>query len=352
MRYVDFKQELQTKCESLTKNSTIDLYINLESILSVLYSSNTIEEYVKASRDNKFYSLVANVVNLAAHYRAVLSGNRHRNRVILFVQYPFDAKPHNGDLYARYRDDSIARKSITNIKHVNLTSLLIEMLPISKTILEYIDDVHLIYSNGMECSVIPYMIDSMGSRGNIRLLLTDDLYDSQYVHHGFDLLYVNNRKRTKTYINRHNVYDIIKKKANVYNDVKPSIHHIPLILSCIGDNRRNIPKVNGIGVSTLMKELVYAMDRKDIAESTSDINTLINLIPEERRGEIIRNFNMIDVETQANRYFNMYKMDIEAQMVNKFDNIALREIADKHFIEFPLMIYEMNNYKPKRSIFK
>lgn len=65
----DKLDELISKhCTELTRDSRVNLFINLEPIIKKLAGAN-IEDYLKVRTEEKSYEMISNIINLASHYR-------------------------------------------------------------------------------------------------------------------------------------------------------------------------------------------------------------------------------------------------------------------------------------------
>lgn len=343
IKYQDLNNLLIGNCKELNSKSKIDVFINLEMIMRKFLTKPFLD-YMATSRVDKHLAFISNIVNLAAHYRAFFTKNKHYNRIFLYIPYPFNIDFTNEYHIPKYRS-SYKRKFYEDLNNGNLTLTLNNAIPLAKTILEYIDGVYLLYSNEIEPSVIPYIIYKEFNRSDIRLIITNDIYDFQYVNiEGF--YPIRKSKGYSAIITEDNLMSMSKMEQAYYNEnIIGYNKHISCILSVIGNKKRDIPSIPNYAMGNTLKALNKGVEEKIITPDTDNINLLAQVFPEQLISDIVRNYLCTDVKTQYESYKSYYKRLIESQLLDRFDNDSLREIADK-FIEYPLMVYEMNNYDP------
>lgn len=350
IKYVDLSSMIQKNCIELKKTSAFDVFINIDSIYRKMVGEN-IEDYIKASKKNIQYGLVANIFNLVAHYRKFFTNNKHNNRIYLYTQFPYSSTLDNESIYPNFRTHYMDSFKVSG-RYGHLGVNLSEVVPLVKTIFEFIDGVYLIESQSMEASLIPYIVSKVSNRTAIRLILTEDIYDYQYVNYnGFYVIDFGN-KESRLFINKNNAIDWFKIKNHYDGKETCSSIYLPFLLSVTGDRRRGLERVKKyykIGKS--IKDINNALKDNIITEDSTNINLIVKSIEPDIRNSIIRNYSMIDIKYQYEFYKNRYERIVTSQLKDRFDFNSLRTIADEYFVNNPLLIYEMNQYHRSENVF-
>ena len=346
IRYVDINKLLVNNCKELKSNSTFNVFINLEMIIRKMTNKNILD-YMNTSRVDKYKDVIAQVINLVAHYRRFFTSNKHKSYIYLYMGYPFSNK-YDNNFYMDYRESYINRfAKATNATY--LTQTLNNSLPIVKMMSEYLDGIYFLNSNIIEPSLIPYIIHDKYIKTDINLVITNDIYDFQYAK--IDTFYPIRISKGYHYIvTKENCIEKLKLEEKIYNSNlnKATVNQLPFILSVIGDNKRDIKKIPKIGLSTILKVIQEGIETNAINENTDNINLLCDLLPKNLIDKVITNYLVTDLGVQYENHKNEYFNYIQQDLIDRFDNASLIEISNKYFIDTPLMIEELNNYNSDR----
>lgn len=318
----------------------VNLFINLEPILNTLVTKQ-IDDYLRVKNESKIFQIIANIINLAAHYRLYFSSRKIESTVYLYMQHPFDTIFKNRRYNHEYRR-VYTFKYVDNINNYIICDNLTAAIPLIKIILEYIENVFFIESGEIENSVIPYILtrDSEG----VNFILSNKIYDMQYVSYDFNILYP--KQDESLIVTKTNFKSTFGKiyKLNVDN---VTYNQLPFILSMVGNPDRNIYGIRGIGLKRAFSVISSAIRNNVISKDTNNINILIELLKKQYRDSVLENYCCTDIVSQ---YKDCTKKDIYPimQLINKFDNDALKSLNDKFFEEYPLMLEAITS-KPKKS---
>ena len=139
---------------------------------------------------------------------------------------------------------------------------------------------------------------------------------------------------------------------------------ITFILSCMGDRKRSIPKVKGLGFKTVYKNLLKLYDAGylfDENPETFGIQNLISILNQNEfvrkekevlGNEIMANYRCYDLESQFKAMNKAQKGKITDQIIDRTDVSALMEINDRYFEECPIMLMELVQYRDTAKILK
>lgn len=323
------------------KDGKVNMYINLESILKHLMNER-LDKYLRIQNERKVFEIIANILNLAAHYRLYFSSRKIVSNVYMYIQHPFNPEYKNRKYNSDYRM-VYKHKYHTNINNFIVFDNIGSAIPLVKIILNYIEGVHLIESGIIENSVVPYIIGHNNDTTNI--ILTSDPYDMQYGALGYHILYP--RQDDSRLISPNNTMNHFSQLYKVdTGSITPK--QLPFLLSIIGDNDRNIYGIKGVGKTRASKLLCEAIDIGLIGPETDNIHLLLPIIKSQYAKDIEMNFKCVSVISQYNDLTEKDRYDVMSQCIDKFDNVALQQLNDEYFGEYPIMLDALTS-RPMQS---
>jgi hypothetical protein len=152
------------------------------------------------------------------------------------------------------------------------------------------------------------------------------------------------------------IYDVFRDKGELKIDYNLPSYLYPFILSVIGDKRRNIGKIKGVGINTIYKNLSKLFKTLDIGEDEYvSFEQLAMAIKEDKdhpsgnREKVVNNYLCIDIDRQYAMVSESQKTSIENQMVNHYSTDSLKSINSKYFESSPISLMELNNYTKRRK---
>lgn len=340
--------------------SSVNLFINLESVIGPMYRESyeeTLSTCTKNEFDDNNKCFISNVINLAAHYRAYFTKCRLPSNIIFYITDTF-ADPRllvnriNNPKYRKYFFD----KYVYDDKFMRINEIMNNGVSYAKTISDYIDRVFILTSSTVEASVIPYLVkDEKVLKSDINFFLTKDKYDLQYVNYNGIIIWPD--KDESIILTKKNVMKFLRFKndmdeANLRYEINPKL--LSFMMAVLGNKKRNIEKIKGIGFKKLYKSLenLYLKDYIDDEIPSSlnyeSLNELIKekqgFLPIDIREKIGFNYMTIDIERQAKIVQGSEIALIKDQLVNKFDNGSIKKLNDKIFCDYPIQLQELRNY--------
>lgn len=325
-------------------NDTVLVYINLETLLFKLCNPNTIQE-ICVNKNSKI-EFIANIINLAAHYRMFFTKHKISSKIVLYLPSINEKKYKNTVYNKEYRMYS-AFKFSEGAGNLPLYKLINDTIPFIKLMIEYIEGVYFITSGQIENSLVPHIINEELTKDTINFIISGDLYDLQYVNHNCNMIIP---KGDNSFIcTKNNTVKYLKDIYECKGSYTFSSNFISFILSVIGSKYRNIYNVKGLGMKKIYKLIQKAIDSKLVSNNIDNIHLLLNIIKSSMRDEIMENFKCVDIGFQYTQLNKKDIYDIMSQMSDKFDNIALKKINDKYFNQYPIMLQEITSNPNKRN---
>lgn len=333
--------------EELTRNSRVNFFINLEPIFRKMLNKR-FNQYLQVKKDDRVIELVSDIINIGAHYRSYFTKSGHYCKVYMYFGDIDDSEYRNKDFIEDYRSYFHERFNRTDSRP--LYRLLDKSIELAKSILIYIDGVYLLTPKLAEPSLIPHIIKTEFSQGEINILMTNDIYEYQYVNEGFMILKPN--MENSQLITKDNMIERLKLENKIVNKIDISPTYLPYLLSFVGDKYRSITGVRGIGVGKAIKLFSEAINANMLSSEGTTISIVSGILKDEWRELIEKNFSVIDIHTQYNRTNIVEVGHIEKQLVDKFDNLSLKLLNQNYFDEHPLMLMELQSDKTVSKIKK
>lgn len=323
---------------NIGSNDTVNVFINLEPIFMKMCVGK-VNEYIKTSGNKAQIEFIANVINLAAHYKWFFVKNRIKTRIYLHFQSLTVNEYKNREFNPDYRK-YYHHKFIGNTDNSALSKVIQDSIPFIQLILEYIEGVYFINADYIENSTVPYIVRELDTdKRTHNFIVTSSIYDFQYVNHGYSILVP--KQDESELLNKYNVMDFIYRINKIPSTSYLPSEFIPFILSIVGNTRRNIYNIKGMGIKTTIKTLQRAMDQKIITSGTTNIGLLSQIIKPAFRKQIVDNFYCTDVKFQHSLLTYTDIRGVESQLIDRFDNVALKKINDKYFKYYPIQIVEI-----------
>lgn len=320
------------------KGETANIYINLEIILRKMRAQN-VEDYLKVRKEKKMYELISNIINLIAHYRLYFTKNKIYSKVFLYMNFPFEGEYKNrvfNTTYRRYYQERYTKDDRTQV----LRSSLNAAIPLTKIILEYVEDVHFVSSNTIEASVLPAILAEKKPATH-HFIVSSDPYDYQHALDGF---YIIRPKQQNSYIvNKDNLISVSKMEANVMTKIEVPATFYPFILSVLGDKERSIEKIRGVGIKTILTMLKKGLDAHLISPDLTNVNLLLQVIRDEYKDLIMSNYFSTNITIQKQMLNSIDRDAIETQLTNLYGHRSLKDLNDQYFIEHPIQIMELTS---------
>lgn len=334
VRFSVMDELFSRQCKYITKDSRVNVFINMEPVLRKLLSI-TNENYSRVSRIN-LKEFTSNIINLAAHYRLFFTKNKLYSRIYVYIPTP-QSSYINSTFIQEYRQ-GYYHNMTKNTKYKNLGNVISDSQDIVQLISEYIEGVYFIESGSIENSLIPYIVNSENNDNFHNFIVSNDPYDFQYANLGYDIIVP--KKENSYIVNKSNVIENLKVREHVVSELEPDGMVYPFILSIMGDKRRDIPKISRMGLVTILKTIDRAIKENIITEKTFNINLLANIVRDDYTTTLLNNFYATDIKSQFNRLGQYDVYFITKQIKDKFDEESLKKINDLYFSETPIMLLE------------
>lgn len=321
----------------------VAVYINIEMILKSVFTERVNQYAMNLGDDNDVkISIVSNIINLAQHYRWYFIKNGYDCEAFIYWNYPVGKYlnyMHNENYRTYYNNKTYHSSSCTY-----LNKCFKDSMETTKMIASRMNGVNIITNNIIESSVIPYIIHSdyyHGDNSIQHIIVSNDKYDFQYVNNGFTIIVP--RQEDTIIVNSSNVIDILKKSFNIKSESDIPVKHLVFALSIIGCKYRNLSKIAGVGLGSIIKIINTAIDKVLITENTTSVQSFCSLINNQYKDQFISNYNCIDVQKQYSILTPLNIHEVLSCIHDKYDDNTLDLINDRFFQKHPLLTF--HNHK-------
>ena len=326
----------------------VRIFINLEMVFKYLFNRE-METFLIECRDDDDVTkmIISNIINLGQHYRLYFAKMKIPNEVYLYWNYnPKNKGYNNRKMIPNYRESY--DKNLSNISDFPyMRKILLSSYNTLKYLVKYVNQVYLITSDVVESSVIPFVFyrDQDDTDKIMNLIVSDNVYDYQYVNHDFTIL---NPKRNSC-ITRDNVLSALEDKYKRKSLPKLPISYIPSLISILKDSHRDIDKMKHCTVTTLIESIIKGIDELVITENTTSLDMISNIVCEEDREHFQNNYKSINIPMQYSEISSTDRFNIFNQVEDKYDDISLYDLNDRFFKHHLLMTIDTKSQEIKSN---
>lgn len=317
----------------------VNLYINLDSILSEFYREDLVSSFMNL-KGYENIALSSEIMNIAAHYRKYFY-TRHKKQTFIYFYYMNKKPKKNIQIYPDYCKSIIDRKSINNPKYSVFNNILKDNLRLLSLLSIYVPQVYFLLSDGYEPSLVPYNI--MRSVEGTNIVLTKDPYEYQFV--SYPDTYILRLKYDKSILlSRDNLIDYIIKD----NKYKP-VNHIDgvlyeLLLSYISCKKRDLKGIKGKGKVTIIKKIDKLISINKLPKDLENISfsSLYKILDMDIDYDEIKSLYCItNIAYQYNRLSKKDKINLEEFLIDKYENRTIMQINSTYYLNNPVQLIEL-----------
>lgn len=341
IRYPEYDSSIDSS-EFLKPDDKVNVFISFESLLNNICCIKDVDKKMILERD--FATIItSHILNLAAHYKRFFKQNKLETRVFI---YGTDLESTNF-INSRFNDEYRSyylMKYMNNPRYSYLGEQLVsKILPDTRKISEFLPQVYFINGNNIEGSLIPYIVSEM-DKSYKNFIITSDIYETQYQTMDNFLCHYIRKSVNGSSISR----SIEKTLSLLFSDrveddysIFNNAPYYMLLLSCVGDKKRSIDPIKGLGVKTIMKLINRGLTEKIITEKTDNIELLKDIVNEDIREDLLNNFNCINLKEQYKLLSKEDIFNIEKQIIDRSDNSSLLKLNSTRFYNHQLMLEEL-----------
>ena len=341
--------------------SSLNIFINIESIYHKFHNKYVEEQILvmkKPELKDMVVNVIGNTINLAAHYRLYFRKNKIKTNIVFYMNEFSKYSQQNNAMHVDGYREKYVHNYTKNSSYENINMVMKTALNGIDKIVEYIEGVYFITSDRIESSLIPYLMSKEKmTDGQLDIIVTTDPYDLQYANKNFVVIYP--RGDESRIISEKNLFDVFRDSGDLSIDKPLPTYLYPFILAVIGDKRRGINKVKGVGLNTIYRTLLKLYDKLGLDEDEylrfEQLAVAIKEDPENPSGNrerVINNYMAIDLDRQLAMVSPSQTKHVSGQLKDHYDDISLKTINREWMSSCPINLVELNQYhKKEKSLF-
>lgn len=326
----------------------INVFINLDDVFHRLHKPYE-NDVILSSGAGIDKSMIANVLNLCAHYRQAFVRQGWITSVYAFYTSIYNGEFRNELYIKNYRKHYFDISAPSNEDFYAINSCIHTSLELMNVITQYIDGVYLIDSRQIEPSVMPYYITENIRPSDWNFIITRDMYDFQYLSYPkWSIFYAHPIKYS--YINSDSIWNAVIDLENM--DPPPIIKNFPpeyfqISLYVIGDKYRNIPKLRRVGWKTMFGLLQQLQEQTiGLTPAESDAFMIPILGGKDTAMKFHNNIAAVNVKYQSQLISEIDKANFLSSFIDIDDRQNLSNLTRIYFKDYPINLgFLLNNVK-------
>lgn len=335
IRYPVYDESL-SKLNFLVPNDKVNCFINVETVLKYLSMVRDLEKKLIVSRRYPD-EMKADLINIAAHYKDFFKGNGLDCNIFLYMT---DLESESSEFHeSKYNDEFRSYylcKYNSNPKFILLGDRLKEeIIPEVKTICEFIPNVYFITGKNIDGGLLPYII-SKNYPDHKNLIISGDVHDTQYNYEDMFRAHLHLRSYSSNVLAC--TTEEYLKTISKSDHIDPSFVKLfqngsfyRIFLSCIGDRYRSIEGVRGIGLASIIKTLMMALNSGEITSDVHNAELLSGIFKKDVKNQIYNNLLAMDIHNEYEMLGDGQIKGVLSQIVDRSDINALQMLNRTKF---------------------
>jgi hypothetical protein len=334
-KYIFLDEILKPKINPKTTN--INFFIDVRSLLKIIYNPNIMEAFLSLNTDEKWL-ISSELLNIAAHYRHYCYTRLGKYSTFYYFWSDKECKSlikQNLEYKMNFY-----RKYLSKVGTFEVINKLIEKnIKLSSKISEYLPHIYFINSDIEEPNTVPYHFIKKASDEDTNILLTNDKTIHQLIaYNPNNIIMTMSGDSSKTYLPE-------ELLASIKEDTKLVPHFYSYILSISGCESYNIKNVRNYGLFRALDFLERCVSSGHLSNLRYDnLDSFLNDIKKDSRGNYIsetikNNFNLIDIKTIYEKIPEVNKIKFfDDSIIDFTDSKSLRFVNDYYYKKYPLLL--------------
>ena len=326
----------------------VNVFINLDDVFHRLHKPYE-NDVILSSGAGIDKSMIANVLNLCAHYRQAFVRQGWITSVYAFYTSIYNGEFRNELYIKNYRKHYFDISAPSNEDFYAINSCIHTSLELMNVITQYIDGVYLIDSRQIEPSVMPYYITENIRPSDWNFIITRDMYDFQYISYPkWSIFYAHPLQYS--YINSDSIWNSVIDLENM--DPPPIIKNFPpefyqISLYVIGDKYRNIPKIRRVGWKSMFGLLQQLQEQTiGLTPAEADAFMIPILGGKDTAIKFHSNIAAVNVKYQSQLISEIDKATFLSSFIDIDDRQNLSNLTRIYFKDYPINLgFLLNNVK-------
>lgn len=326
----------------------VNVFINLDDVFHRLHKPYE-NDVILSSGAGIDKSMIANVLNLCAHYRQAFVRQGWITSVYAFYTSIYSGEFRNNLYINQYRKHYLDISAPSNEDFYAINSCIHTSLELMNVITQYIDGVYMVDSRQIEPSVMPYYINENIHPADWNFIITRDMYDFQYLSYPkWSIFYAHPLRYA--FISPDSIWNSVIDLENM--DPPPIIKNFPpefyqISLYVIGDKYRNIPKIRRVGWKSMFGLLQQLQEQTiGLTPAESDAFMIPILGGKDTAMKFHNNVAAVNVKYQSQLISEIDKATFLSSFIDIDDRQNLSNLTRIYFKDYPINLgFLLNNVK-------
>lgn len=343
IKYVQYSSMIRGK-KFLSPTDKVSVFINVETLLHSLVSIRDVDDTVLGDKD--FTTIcVSGIINLAAHYKRFFRKYGLDTKVFLYYSN-LTSRNFKNLKYDKHYREYYQDKFISGKYSIIGRKLTEEIIPMVSKIMEFIPDAYFIKTDSIDSSLVPMVVSTLyPDRKNF--IVTGDNYDTQYMNYkNFFTLLVRRASTQVLFLS-----DLDKIIPLIFRDNMAVVNNVDVFynrmfysmcLASIGDRRRNIKSVKGIGPKTVSNKIKKAIIDGELTKDCGSVDICCSIFGEVS-DDMSKNCRCMNLDSQFADMTESDIFEVKNQITDRYDRNSLEELNRTVYQFYPIMINELIN---------
>lgn len=338
--------------QDIKKFDTVNIFIDLYDMIKQLYKPSIVERLNHIGNAPERYEISSELINMISHYRHYFYSRRYKYTNIYFFYSDKKSKYHI-NLFSDYRKDFYNKRLLTgkNVDYKIVTSIIHENIKILKTFINYVPNAYLINTGTIEYSLLPYIMMNNDipkfDKSLPTFIISNDIIYYQDLVLFSNLYQLTCKSKNSSIITSDNFINDLTKNLKSVPDINFINDLYPILLSIIGYDKYEVPKINGMaigrGIKWFNKNLIDSGVLSNIRYTS--VKTLKDMLfksnlDKDIIDKMILNFRLLSHDAMNNVAFNEVNIkkisnDISLDLV---DAKSVKYVNDKYFRNYPIIL--------------
>ena len=326
----------------------VNVFINLDDIFHRLHKPYE-NDVILSSSTGIDKAMIANVLNLCAHYRQAFVRQGWSTNVYAFYTSIYNGTFRNELYIEKYRKHYMDISAPSNEDFYAINSCIHSSLDLMNVMSQYITGIYLVDSSQIEPSVMPYYIADQIHSADWNFVITRDPYDFQYLSYPkWSIFYAHPTRGT--FITRESIWNTVIDLENM--DPPPPVRNFPpefyqIALYVIGDKYRNIPKLRRVGWKTMFGLLQQLQEQThDLTPAEADAFMIPILGGKDTAMKFHNNIVATNVAYQSKLISEIDKAKFLSCFIDIDDRENLSNLLRIYFKDYPINLgFLLNDVK-------
>lgn len=303
----------------------VDFFLDLNTVISVLSGSNKFMTKLPFAENVEMH-IISNILGILLHWKK-FARNQNDARFFLIVNDTDISALAEKEVMKSYLAPYVNK--INKERNKQFVYYWNEAIKRIEIILKYIPSAYFIKCDKFDSYAIPNIMDDYEHSGRHRVIVTGNAFFTNYVY----------MKNAHIIYSRYNGFKVqqLFEPAMIVQSVSKIDEEIMatfiknrvfynILSEIIGDFDRGIIGITQIGLSTIAADLLRAVERHEIPENPSSIESVLPVLKPAFHDYLRKNYSLVDIPSHTNLIKPSMIEKVKSDLVDLYDIDGLSKI--------------------------